>query len=635
MPRMESISGFGTSVIVHAVALTALAMIQQNLMSEQPKVVLETFFEEERVQEEFSQKLEDSPEVSETQSLFAGGVVSTTVGGMSAPAVVEEKIETSESLAEPDIRVNLREVALPGDNMLSEDLGSEEVSGETGAVVEGYGAALQRLTQELLRLMREQKVFVVWLFDESESMKSDQRQIAKQFHTVYEELGIQQQKDKKLRIQDQVLLTVVLGFGEKIHEITKDPTTDVKEIQAAIGKIAIDKTGQENMCQSLVAVLEKYGVMAARQKRTLVVVVVSDESPTDHEKVEDAISRAKRTKSPVYIMGREAVFGYPFAYFHWLDPEFGMPHRVRIDRGPETAFVECLQYDGFHERLESFPSGFGPYSMVRISKESGGIYFMLPGVDEKMSEHGWTKGGGPTFDPLSMKEYRPLLLPRREYAEERQRSKFRSKIWDVITTLNPYQDEQLKVQTWHLPMEPKKFAENAKQQFAKAMRAIGILSQATEILTDIKPLRATEASPRWRAAYDLMLAQCTAYRVRLFQYMLALDKQVSENTKPKDKKSNRWDVHSTRERINPEDAQFDRLRRAYNIKETREEYLQRLDVARQRADEAYRFVETEHPGTPWAVRARHERERGYGVRLHDIFWDEAKYKKYQGKVPNF
>ena len=69
-------------------------------------------------------------------------------------------------------------------------------------------------------MMRESKVMVVWLFDESESMKDDQQEIADQFHKIYEELGIAAKSDKELskrprgdRLQDEVLLTAITSYG--------------------------------------------------------------------------------------------------------------------------------------------------------------------------------------------------------------------------------------------------------------------------------------------------------------------------------------------------------------------------------------------------------------------------------------
>ncbi len=77
-----------------------------------------------------------------------------------------------------------------GFDVLGQDLGEGEVTGESGAAVDGYGTAMSRLTLELLRLMRQQKLHVVWMFDESESMKDDQQEIRDNFHKVYDELGL-------------------------------------------------------------------------------------------------------------------------------------------------------------------------------------------------------------------------------------------------------------------------------------------------------------------------------------------------------------------------------------------------------------------------------------------------------------
>src|SRR5690606_25114954 len=127
------------------------------------------------------------------------------------------KIETSQSLKEPEIKVNAGDITMPGDSMVGVDLGEGQVSGEVGAFVEGYGAALGQMTQELIRLMREQRVMVVWLFDESESMKDDQKEIRDKFHEVYEELGIVTKKDEALKKRGgDILLTSIVAFGKDI-----------------------------------------------------------------------------------------------------------------------------------------------------------------------------------------------------------------------------------------------------------------------------------------------------------------------------------------------------------------------------------------------------------------------------------
>ncbi|MED5401696.1 MAG: VWA domain-containing protein, partial [Planctomycetota bacterium] len=199
--------------MVHGTVIVVLWLLRIDLLPAIPDVVVETFFNDEQTQERFVKELDEQTEISETQNINAGGVVSTTIGGAGTVQVAQTKIEASESLKEPDIQVNISDVNLPGQEFLGEDLGVGEVNGEVGAVVEGYGAALSRITQELIRMMRERKVMAVWLFDESESMKDDQKEIATEFHKVYEELGIQQKQDQAIKKKGEVLMTSILGFG--------------------------------------------------------------------------------------------------------------------------------------------------------------------------------------------------------------------------------------------------------------------------------------------------------------------------------------------------------------------------------------------------------------------------------------
>jgi len=642
MNRTANFSALGTSVVVHGLLLGSLAIWTFKLQEDQPEVVLESVFDDERVQEEFTQDLETDTEIAETQNFVAGGVVSTAVGGSGAPAVQQQKVEQSESLQEVDFNVNVTNIDLPGENLIGTDLGVGEVNGEVGAVVEGYGAALGRITQELIRLMRQQKVMALWLFDESNSMKDDQQEIAQKFHKVYEELGIQARTDKVLKMQDQVLLTSICSFGKGLNYLTKNPTTDVKEIQQAIDRIPIDESGDENMCSAIETVINKYKSMARGQKRRMVVIIVSDESPSDSgdlnfdsQALENAIKLCEDTKTPAYLLGREAIFGYPFARITWKDPEFGLTHWVRINRGPETGFPECLQWNGLHSRWDSFSSGFGPYSQVRLCKETGGIFFMLPGEEENLSGAGAHEER--KFAALAMKEYEPLLLARREYAETRARSKFRSGLWDIIVATNPHLNGELNMRVHHYSTLPDEFQTEAAPQFKRAVDGMALIEKSLASLDQLRPLRAKEDSQRWRACFDLMHAQLLSYRIRLFQYLLLLDDHQAKKPKPKDPKHNEWNLGYNRKLVEPDEEQFKRLKAAFKLKMDRSEYLAMLQEQSQLANEAYDFVKKEHEGTPWARRARYEMDQlGYGMHISSGFRD-PRYREVgkKIKVPKF
>lgn len=630
MEKTQNFSAFGISLGVHFAILLALAMIQMGLIPTQEEIAIETVIDEERVQEEFTKELETETEISETMNTMSSSMVSTKFGSASSSPAAQVKIDTSESLTDPKIRVRVGKITVPGNTSLGEELGEGQIQGEIGAPVANYGAALSRITQEIIRLMRQQKVLVIWLFDESHSMKDDQAEIAQKFHKVYEELQIVQKKDEQFKKGKEILLTSILSYGEGIHELTSKPTADIDEIRAAIGKIPIDESGKENMCLAIREALKAYRKLAIRQKRKIALVVISDESGDDGLLLEDAINEIKRAQAPVYLLGRESIFGYPYARIKWKDPIYGLNHWLRINRGPETAYPECLQWDGLRSRYDSFSAGFGPYEQVRLAKESGGIFFVLPGEEENLTGPGAHEQR--KFDFLDMKPYQPLLLSRPEYASEVIKSDFRKIIWDVIVTFNPNKNEhlpilnsqfdrELNIREIHYSTNMDVFRRQSKISGQRAARAMGKLNVAIPMLEKLKPLRASEASQRWRANFDLTLAQLMSYRIRLFQVLLAIDNHINNPPKLSNPKNNVWNLRRVPKMLVPDDAQFARVKVYFNVTSTREQYLAMLEVRRKEAQDLYAYVMTEHPRTPWSRRAQYELNRGFGMLFYDGFRD--------------
>lgn len=613
--KRSSVSAVLVSFAIHFVALGSLAFVVQQVKNMDALIPIETVFDEERVQEQFEQQIEKATEAAQTMTYVAGGSVSGAIGGSGAPAVSQRNIEQSESLQNPDVSVNVGPMDINGIADLGTDLGEGEVTGEVGAAVDGYGTALSRVTQEIVRHMRESKVLVVWLFDESDSMKDDQQEIKNQFHKVYEELGIVEKSDEKIRSaaakDKEILQTVVYGYGAKLHELMKAPSSDLKEIRSAIDKIAIDESGIENTCMAVSSVVDRYGANARRQKRKLLVVLVTDESgsPTDNQNIDATIDKVKRYETPVYIMGREAVFGYPYARLRWKDPKFGLDHWLQIDRGPETAMPEALQFDGLHARWDAFSSGFGPYEQVRIAKDSGGIFFVLPGEEENLV--GQDAIEKRKFQFYDMKEYLPWLVSRREYVEDRKKSKFRETMWEVIAALNPHTDAELNIQEHHYPFEKEEFQKAGLVSFNRGVRALNMLNEAAKRLEKIKPLRASEESTRWRANFDLMHAQVLGYRVRLFQALLALDQHAKNPQPVKNKMSNEWHLQRTPKMMAP-DAQV--------VKATKID-MDELKKQEQTARDLLNQVVKDHPRTPWARRAEWELGYGFGFQIIEGFRD--------------
>ena len=349
--------------------------------------------------------------------------------------------------------------------------------------------------------------------------------------------------------------------------------------------------------------------------------MVSDESGDDGKNIEETIESCKRMKSPVYVLGHYSVFGYPYAHVRWIDPKYKLPHWIQINRGPETPEPECLQFDGLHSRWDVFSSGFGPYEQVRIAKQTGGIFFMLPGNEDNLSGAGTNEQR--KFDLLDMREYLPDLSSRQAYVKDRQEHKFREAQWQVVASLNPHKDQELNMQEHWYSVEPAIFDEQGERTFKRALRAMGMLSDQVRVLDSVKKQRDKETSQRWRANYDLMHAQCLAFRVRLFQLLLSLDKHRKQRPLPNDPNNNSWDIHRTKDLLEPDKEQIMQTRVDFD------ELKKQNDTARNELE----AVVKNHARTPWARRAQFELDHGFGMKFVEVYRNPNYDKLKEIKIP--
>ncbi|RPI81836.1 MAG: VWA domain-containing protein, partial [Planctomycetaceae bacterium] len=446
----RSASGIVVSLLLHVAALGLLAGLTMVGESPDLSLAIESIFNDlDRSPEEFTKALNEDLQIAEQINVVAGGALGAGAGsaggGGGSVQVAEQKIDQAESMNDPLVVPNVGSLSVPGIDRLGDELGSEQVIGETGALVEGYGPALDRLTQELVRLMRQNKILVVWLFDESGSMRDDQKELKERIHKVYEELKLFEND-----APPDVMLSAIVSFGKELHFQTnrKKPTSDQKAILRAIDNIPVDKTGVENTCQSIAAVLDEYKAFYTKGKRKVVVVVISDESGDDGEHVEDARRKAQAIHSPIYVLGRESVFGYLYAHVRWVHPQTGGTHYLPVRRGPETPFAEQLPFDGFRRRFDAAMSGFGPYEHVRLSRDTGGIFFQLPHEEQDLNDFDARK-----YAALDLKEYVPDLDARRNYAERRDKSPLRKVVWEVIGLVNPFDERnrelEIPIENWY------------------------------------------------------------------------------------------------------------------------------------------------------------------------------------------
>jgi hypothetical protein len=593
-----SFISFSGSFAVHTAVLIVLGVLTYSIAQEDSLEQLEVH---QRPEELLSERLEEdtTPARVLATTSGAGNLLAVSADPFRLGAEPQIQRPVDRELAEMTVDLaefNLRSV--PTDRLVK-DLGSD-APGEPAAIVDGYGQAMDRITQEILMMLAKGNVLVIWLFDESESMKDDQQEIKERVDRVYAELGLSEAVKEK-----DALWTVVGSFGKSLHLHTEKPTSDVAAIVAAIDRIPIDASGVENICLAVGTAINQHKKFASQGQRQMAVIVVGDESGDDGQLVEEAIQEARNSRCRVYALGREACFGYPYVQMRWVDRGTGLPFWLQINRGPETAFVEQLQTEGLWRRYDAHPSGFGPYEQVRMARETGGVFFMLPSLETNL-----VRGEKRIYELEGLRPYLPDLSSRADYAAERRKSPLRESLWEVIATLNPWKVSDMNLRQ-HFPISAAEFQRTAAEEQQKAKALILAYDAAERRLEELGEERRQEVSARWQANYDLLFAQVVAYKVRAYEYGAALE-EFKKSPKPvKEQRTNRWDVAT---------------RQATLTGETTASYVSR-------ASALFKQLIYEHPGTPYSARAEWELNRGFGVELVEGFRD-PRYDSATFKLPN-
>ncbi|SFH87191.1 VWA domain-containing protein [Planctomicrobium piriforme] len=625
--RGGNASAMVISAAVHGLALLAFSFYKFTAHIISPdNVVVETVLADERNQQEFDQDLNLDTRVSENLSMQSGGMVSTGIGGMAGSGtatMAQAKIGESEIMkGASDLRVvSIGDISIPGVGEMNLDLGEGQVKGEAGSRVEGYGAAMGVVTKEILRMMRKEPIIAVWLFDASASLADDRKEISENVEKIYKELKIASDEAKTRNMKFSPLETMICSLGSEKKNLLPAPTSDLEAIRKAIASIPNDDSGEEKTYFAISKAIDEFAPLAARSNRKLALFVVTDETGDDDNQLEEVITKTDKFKVPVYFMGREAIFGSPNAHILWVDPKTSVRHHIRVHRGPETPFPECLQFDGLHGRWDSHSSGFGSYGQVRLAKQSGGIFFLLGGQEASLIGAGARDSR--KFDDLAMKEYEPQLLGRRDYEQARNKSEFRSGIWQVINALDPAQDNQMNLKVERFPLDPIEFQKDRDLYFGRCLRDLTKVNEAIKRMEQIEKLREKENEPRWRAAYDLAYAQLLAFRVREFQYLLIMDQHAKDKPQVKDSKSNEWYFSYTQKLLEPTPEQV----RATKVD------MKELEAQKTLAIKLLDQVIKTNPGTPWERVARLEKGNGFGLELRERYRDP---REYEGKdVPKF
>ncbi|QEG23696.1 vWA domain-containing protein [Mariniblastus fucicola] len=482
------------------------------------------------------------------------------------------------------------------------------VRGVAGRSLKHTSGAIDRIAEVIRDRMAEGDLMVVWMFDQSASLRAQRKQIAKQFDRVYQQLARFQELDQSV-VQDRdfnpPLLTDIYQFGQTVSPLLPDPTWELEKLRKAVASVQRDDSGKENVMQSVMTVAKKYRSMArvvprtGKPERNVMVILVTDEAGDDVHLTDQAVRYCVNARVSVYSIGVPAPFGREETEVKWVDPdpEYDQtPQTAIVDQGAETPRPERLRL-GFvngGEDLEQIDSGFGPFYLTRLCYETGGLYFAVHPNRTGTRRVRWGEVRNYAskltyfFDPEIMRRYQPSYVSVQTYNRTLVENRARMALVqaaEFTRTGQPLRSPRLRFPR----LDEGTFVRSVSEAQQDAAFVSPALDNLMRTLKAGEVDREKEEEARWQAGYDLAVGRAIAAKLRASTYneMLALVKTSLKFDPPKDDKTpqnNTWVLRpSNKVETGSRDAQ---------LAEKAKMYLTR--------------VVKDHPGTPWALIAEKE-----------------------------
>jgi len=607
LPSAREVAACGFSFVLHLTVLVLLWMIV--LVVPKPEHLTLSIVPPTIDEDLVAQDFHFSPDVHEqVGALGAGGLEAArpTAPVEARDSQVSYELDPTTAVGEIQVQDFDRTVFegpnIP-ENVIVKGAGSVGTTGAMGAV--------DRITHEILLSLDERPTTVVWLFDQSGSLKPQRESIAKRFDHVYEELGvIEKSGNDAFKHVEKPLLTAIAEFGATMQLLTPKPTDNLPEIKAAVRAVSDDPAGRENVFQSIGALAEKFRHQRlAKPRRNVMIVVFTDEAGDDVEALDAVVDVCRKYEMPVYVIGVPAPFGRENAFVKYVDPDPNFdqsPQWPKVHQGPESLLPERLKllFGGREELEDQMDSGFGPYGLCRLAYETGGLYFTVhPNRETGKKVRPWETAAMSShlstfFDEKIMRNYRPEYVPMQDYLHMMKSNAALISLVEAsqLSATTPMEDVRLR------------FPRQDDAQFARdlsdAQRAAAKLEPKTNALVTI--LRQGErerpklSTPRWEAGFDLAIGRALAVNVRTEGYNAILA-EAKQGLKFKDPKNDTWELRPSK-KVTVSSA-------LAKDAEDAKKYLER--------------VVSEHPGTPWAADAEQELRQPLGWEWRESFSDVA------------
>lgn len=322
--------------------------------------------------------------------------------------------------------------------MLMAALPMHQHRGETRVLeAKGTQSVASTLQGDLTSIASDGDAVVVWMLDQSLSMQLDIKNLATQLSGT-----LQQIEENK----SSTMSHYVVAFGSDVHLI-QDNTTRANSVSRAIYNLPPDPSGIENTFQAVEWCVDnlfsarRWLPRNGRQERQKLLVLWTDESGDDYLRLEHTIQKCLAANVRVDIIGPSAVLGAQTGFTAFTHPEDGQVYQLPVHRGPDSAFPQKLalgywyrgvpsnyneyfrgpwpggsiQYGG--SNFDSLLSGFSPYALTRLSRQTGGRYTIFDRPADR-----------PPFSLEQVRDY----MPEYESAEEIQFNLTRQPLRQIV-----------------------------------------------------------------------------------------------------------------------------------------------------------------------------------------------------------
>ncbi|MFM7159076.1 MAG: vWA domain-containing protein [Planctomycetaceae bacterium] len=576
---LKDVPGWAISLGLHGAVVLALSIWAFSIDNSEETSVLSALEEITR-EIEFDSALTDqvgtSAEVN--QLLNPGSVMAAAASSVQDQA--EASLERQANDVDPEVSLSNDGPELPPEGDFS---GSVETTGGTventaqgGGGVEG---AIDRLTFEIQQSLHEKKTTIIWLFDQSLSLKERRAQIADRFENVYKQLASLGEGGA------DSLQTVVATYGKGFALLNDKPVSEIAPLVEKVRAIPNDPSGLENVFYAVAELAKKFQRERGRG-RNVRLFIITDEKGDDAERyLEETLVLCRRAGIRVYVVGNVAPFGREKAFMNFTDDTGEVYDNLAYDAGPETVEPESLNIGLWGTRpvnLDKLSSGYGPYGLTRLCKETGGLYFVAK------------EDAAVKFNPAVMRSYTPDYRPIVDYMKGLKVNKAKA---SLVTAAKATKIDNIPLPRLDFPAYNDNVLREAINEAQKpAAELIYKINRVAEALAIGEKDRDKVSEPRWRAAYDLAMGRALAMRVRSEGYNLMLAEMKGTPKTFTNKESNEWKIVASKT-INSGAAIKKEEKRATM-------YLKR--------------VMDEHPETPWAFIAELELSTPMGWEWQEI-----------------